>query len=178
MDKRLFEGFLTAHRPLLVLRAEQITGDRGLAEDAVQTTSVYLLSNVHRYNPDKAALLTWVLGAVSRRAFDILRARKRFFALDDVQAGEATSPGVDADYENRQQGELLGEMLGLIAAEDPDHYPLAVAILHGRGLAEIAEREGVSKQAIQTRIFWAFKRWRKILLTKFTQAEIETALGR
>ena len=178
MDRQLFEGFLTAHRPLLVLRAEQITGDRGLAEDAVQTTSVYLLSNIHRYKPDRAALLTWVLGAVSRRAFDILRARRRFVPLLGVEIEGLSTPGADTDYEERQQGELLGEMLGLIAVEDPEHYPLAVAILEGHGLAQIAESEGVSKQAIQTRTFWAFKRWRKILLTRFTQAEIETALGR
>ena len=176
MDRAKFEAFLADHRAILVLRAEQITGDHGLAEDAVQTTSLYLLSNLHRYKPDQSALLTWVLGAVSRRAYDILRARARFVPyLEDM---EEVSPGADADYEERQQGQLLGEMLGLIAAEDPDHYPLAVAILEGQDLAQIAAQQGVTKQAIQARVYWAFRRWRRILSRKFTKAEIETALGR
>ena len=175
MDKTQFEAFLLEYRPLLVLRAEQITGDPGRAEDVVQETSIYLLSNLHRYNPTLSAL-AWVLEAVKRRAFNAVRNQARFVPLVDDFSEEygIETPGVDQDYEERRQGELLAEMLGVIASEDPEHFSLADGLLRGDGLMQM----GNTKQSAHQRIGRSYKRWRKLLSRRFTKAEIETALGR
>ena len=175
MDRTQFEAFLLEFRPLLVLRAEQITGDPGTAEDVVQMTSIYLLSNLHRYNPTLSAL-AWVLEAVKRRAFNALRGQARFVPLVDDFSEEygIETPGVDQDYEERRQGDLLAEMLGVIASEEPEHYRLAEGLLRGDELAQM----GSTKQAADQMIRRAFIRWRKLLSKRFTKAEIETALGR
>ena len=178
MDRTGLESFLIEHRPFMVLRARKITGDPALAEDAVQATYAYLLQNAHRYNP-KLPIMGWVLEAVKRRAFNETRYRGRFFPLVDQYSDEyGETPGADVDYEERQQGNLLGEMLGVIAAHDPTHYHLVEEALKGALHRETGAGEGVSRQAIEARLARAFKRWRKLLSKHFTEAEIETALGR
>jgi RNA polymerase sigma factor (sigma-70 family) len=178
MTPRQFEEFLAAHRPLLVARAEHITGDPGSAEDVVQTTSIYLLSSIHRYDGAQCALLTWVLGAITRRAFNVLRAKGRYLPLVDDFSDEygGIAPGADTVYEEAQKQALVAAMRA--ALEGDPAYPLAERLMAGQTIEQIAEAEGVSGQAIGQRLAWAFQRWRRLLSRKFTRAEIETALGR
>ena len=179
MDRTQFEGFLTQYRPVLVLRAEQITGDHGLGEDVVQTTTEYLLKNLHRYNPDLAGLLTWTLEAVKRRAYNMVRDRARLVPLrEDFSEEYGTTGSVVTDFEERLQGQLLGEMMGVIGASDPDHYWMAQDLLAGMTIAEIAEKRGVRRQTLEKNLVWSLKRWRKLLAKQFTKAEIAAALGR
>jgi RNA polymerase sigma-70 factor (ECF subfamily) len=178
MQPKQFEAFLAEHRPLLVARAERITGDPGTAEDVVQTTSIYLLTNIHRYDDKQAALLTWVLGAVTRRAYNVLRAQGRYLPLvEEFSEGYGgTVPGVDAAFEQAQKQALLTQMREVLKG-DPT-LPLAERLMSGETIEQIAESEGVAGQTLAERLTWAFKRWRKLLARKFTRAEIETALGR
>jgi len=174
MNPRQFEAFLATHRPVLVSRAVQITGDRDTAEDVVQTTSVYLLANIHRYDPKRSALLTWVLGAVARRAFNAARARYRFVPANE--APDLITPGADIVYEQAQRHTLLATMTELL--RDDPAFLLAEKIMAGHTVKEVAEAEGVAWESMNERLTWAFKRWRRLLAREFTRAEIETALGR
>jgi len=174
MNLTQFESFLAIHRPLLVARAEQITGDHGLAEDVVQTTSIYLLNNIHRYDKTRASLLTWVLGAVIRRAYNVVRAQGRFVPAHD--GPDAVTPGADVTYEEAQKLSLLAKMRELL--KDDITFHLAERLAAGETVEQIAETLGVSGQAVSQRLAWAYKRWRRLLARNFTRAEIETALGR
>ena len=173
MNPKLFETFLAVHRPLLVARAEQITGDLDLAEDVVQTTSIYLLNHIHRFDESRATLLTWVTGAVVRRARNAVRARGDFAY---AAAPEITTPGADIAYEDAQKLSLLAQMQELLKGDVT--FVLAERVATGETIEHIAETLGVSGQAVSQRLAWAYKRWRRVLSRNFTRAEIETALGR
>ena len=177
LDPKQFEEFLAEHRPLLVLRATQITGDHGSAEDVVQSTTIYLLDHLNRYDPARP-LLPWVLEAVKRRAYNEVRDRAMFMpivpGLDEKHPQIFGSPGPDEVSEFNQQGRLLVAMLALIKREDPERYHLAEGLIGGAGLKDL----GPSRQASHQMLQRALKRWRQILLDHFTKAEIETALGR
>ena len=178
MDKQQFEAFLEKYRPVLITRAERITGDRDTAEDVVQTTSAYLLKNLHRHDPERCSLLTWVYGAVTRRAFNQLRASGRYLPLLDGFSEECggLAPGADVVYEEAQKQDLLNRM-GEALKDDPA-YDLAVKLLEGWNVKGMADLEHITWESMNERLLWAFKRWRRLLARKFTRAEIETALGR
>ena len=177
MDKTQFEGFLLEYRPLLVLRAEQITGDHGSAEDVVQSTTIYLLDHLNRYDPARP-FLPWVLEAIKRRAFNEVRGQARFMSiipgLDEKHPQIFGSPGPDEVSALNQQGRLLTAMLAVIKREDPERYRLAEGLIGGAGLKDL----GPSRQASHQMLQRALKRWRTILSKRFTKAEIATALGR
>ena len=171
-----FETFLAEHRSMLVLRAEQITGDHGTAEDVVQATTTYLLDHLNRYDPAKP-LLPWVLEAVKRRAFNALELMARFVplidGLDEQHPQIFAQPGPDEDSEFNHQAFLLLCMWQVIEEEDPEHYHLVKGLIDGAGLAEL----GPSRQAAHQMLQRALKRWRKILTQHFTKAEIKVAKG-
>ena len=171
-----FEAFLAEHRPLLVMRATQITGDRGSAEDVVQATTVYLLGHLNRYDPTKP-LLPWVLEAVKRRAYNEVKLQARFMlivpGLDERHPQIFALPGADEVSEFEQQGRLLVAMFDVIKREDPERYHLVEGLTDGKTLEEI----GPTRQAAHQLLQRALKRWRKILVQHFTEAEIKTAMG-
>ena len=177
LDPKQFEEFLAEHRPLLVLRATQITGDHGSAEDVVQATTIYLLEHLKRYDPARP-LLPWVLEAVKRRAYNEVRDRAMFMpiipGLDEMHPQIFGSPGPDEVSEFNEQGRLLTAMMAVIKREDPERYHLVEGLTDGMGLKDL----GPSRQASHQMLQRALKRWRQILLDHFTKAEIETALGR
>jgi len=166
-----------AHRPLLVLRAEQITGDRGTAEDVVQDTCTYLLKHIHRYNPIEATALTWVLGAVTRRAFNAMRNTNRLIYTGDAPDSQRTVPP-DGQIEEEARQLLAYEMFEYVRKHDPKYLEAALALGNGATLTAIGVIDGVTIGAVKKRLGHALKRWRKLLSEKYTQAQIDTVLGR
>src|SRR3990172_13241474 len=141
MNVHQFEAFLTAHRPLLVLRAEQITGDRGTAEDVVQDTCTYLLKHIHRYNPVEATALTWVLGAVTRRAFNAMRnTNKLIYTGDAPDLQSTTAPDRQIEEEARQA--LAYEMFEYLHKHDPKYLDAALALGNGSTLTSLGIIDG------------------------------------
>ncbi len=124
----------------LVFRmAYQSMPTRAEAEDAVQEIFVRLWRTAKRYDPKRAALVTWVMLISRRHLVDKLRrtqARIKAASLDESQGGSQ----VEASLSRMEQDERLGTLLGRIAAlPELQRTVVLRAYLGGQTLRQIGE---------------------------------------
>lgn len=99
-DGRAFSDLVTPHLPLLYRLAERVSGDRALAEDAVQETLARAFATLHRLDAN-TPLKAFLAGIAVRRAHTLVRAERRRRAREPAAAhGEAPPlPGELLDAE-------------------------------------------------------------------------------
>lgn len=142
--------------------AFQAMPTRAEAEDAVQEVFVRLWRTAGRYDPKRAALVTWVMLISRRHLVDKLRrtrARIRAGSLDSGQQGEAVAAGLPSRME---QDERYAALLKRIDAL-PDLQKTVVmrAYLGGQTLRQIGEELGTPLGTIKSALSRALVRLRE-----------------
>ncbi|HEX6764310.1 MAG TPA: sigma-70 family RNA polymerase sigma factor [Polyangiaceae bacterium] len=99
-DGRAFSDLVAPHLPLLFRLAERVSGDRALAEDAVQETLARAFTMLHRLDP-ATPLRALLAGIAARRAHTLLRAerRRRLREPDGLATDAPPGPGELLDAE-------------------------------------------------------------------------------
>ncbi|WP_423920799.1 RNA polymerase sigma factor [Frigoribacterium sp. 2-23] len=83
-DEVAFEILLRRHLPLMTAYATRLTGSRADASDAVQEASVTIWRELPRLQtPD--AVRGWMMRIVSRKGYDLIRARRPSDDVDDLE---------------------------------------------------------------------------------------------
>ena len=75
-DGRAFSDLVLPHLPLLYRLAERVSGDRALAEDAVQETLARAFASLHRLDA-ATTLRAFLAGVAVRRAHTLRRSERR-----------------------------------------------------------------------------------------------------
>lgn len=147
-DERAFELLLRRHLSLMTAYATRLTGSRADAYDAVQEASVAIWRELPRLaTPD--AVRGWMMKIVSRKSFDLIRARKPTSDIDD----DAILPflPVDTAGDPARLATTADAMTGLKAALDrlPDlqRQSWILREVGGDSYVEIAERLGITTTA-------------------------------
>lgn len=150
----------------LVFRmALQTMPSRQEAEDAVQEIFVRLWRTADRYDPGKAALVTWIMLLSRRHLVDKLRrrrARVKPVAMDDSGFGGAStienaSGGLEADERYRAIMARLGKLPVL------QQVVVTRAYLGGQTLRQISEELGTPIGTIKSALSRALVRLRELL---------------
>jgi len=146
--------------------AFQAMPTRADAEDAVQEIFVRLWRTADRYDPKRAALVTWVMLISRRHLVDRLRrtrARVKAMSLDDrqssVESSENPQPAMGLSLEeNERFGELMRRVNKL-----PDLQKTVVtrAYLGGQTLRQIGEELGTPIGTIKSALSRALVRLRE-----------------
>ena len=125
---------------LVYRMAYQAMPTRADAEDAVQEVFVRLWRTAKRYDPKRAALVTWVMLISRRHLVDKLRrtqARVRAGSLDAVQN---ESPRMAADPSRMEQDERFAALLQRVQAlPELQRTVVTRAYLGGQTLRQIGE---------------------------------------
>jgi RNA polymerase sigma-70 factor (ECF subfamily) len=90
-DGRAFSDLVIPHLPLLYSLAERVSGDRALAEDAVQETLARAFVALHRLDP-KTPLKAFLAGIAVRRAHTLVRSERRRRLREPACAQGETPP--------------------------------------------------------------------------------------
>jgi RNA polymerase sigma-70 factor (ECF subfamily) len=100
-DGRAFSDLVTPHLPLLYRLAERVSGDRALAEDAVQETLARAFATLHRLDA-KTPLKAFLAGIAVRRAHTLVRSERRRRAREPAvtQSEVPPNPGELLDAES------------------------------------------------------------------------------
>jgi RNA polymerase sigma-70 factor (ECF subfamily) len=148
----------------LVFRmAYQAMPTRAEAEDAVQEVFVRLWRTAERYDPKRAALVTWVMLISRRHLVDKLRrnqARIRATGLEESQspAAEARNPRSS----RLEQDERFAALLKRVAAlPELQRTVVTRAYLRGQTLRQIGEETGVPIGTIKSALSRALLRLRE-----------------
>lgn len=150
---------------LVYRMALQSMPSRGEAEDAVQEVFVRLWRTADRYDPRKAALVTWVMLLTRRHLVDKLRrkrARIKPTGLDDTQLGSAGAQDA-ADISRRiERDEHFAALMERIETL-PELQKTVVmrAYLGGQTLRQIGEEMDVPLGTIKSALSRALVRLRE-----------------
>ena len=139
-------------------------GDPGLAQDAVQETFLRAWRARERYDPQVAALRTWLFGIARNVVVDLHRARGARPWLrglaDHETLAESAVAGPDA-WEGLLHRWLVEEALRRLGE---DHrVALEQTYLLDRPYAEVAAELGVPESTLRSRVFYGLKALRVVM---------------
>lgn len=147
-DSRAFEVLLRRHLSLMTAYAVRLTGSRADASDAVQEASIAIWRELPTLTtPD--AVRGWMMRIVSRKAFDLMRARKPVDDIDDeavsnrLPVSESADPARLAITGDAMAG--LREALDRLPALQRQSWILRE--VGGESYGEIAEHLGITTTA-------------------------------
>lgn len=150
---------------LVYRMALQAMPTRAEAEDAVQEVFVRLWRTADRYDPRKAALVTWVMLLTRRHLVDKLRrkrARIKPTTLDDTQTtplGHAAEPGASDRIERDEHFAALMARVDLLP--DLQRTVVVRAYLGGQTLRQISEEMDIPLGTIKSALSRALVRLRE-----------------
>lgn len=146
--------------PLVYRMALQAMPTRSEAEDAVQEVFVRLWRTASRFDPSRAALVTWVMLITRRHLVDKLRrsrARIKASGLEEFHPG--TSMAGSGNLERREQYDALLERIG----ELPELQRTVIlrAYLGGQTLRQIGEELNTPLGTVKSALSRALVRLRE-----------------
>ena len=144
--------------------AFQAMPTRADAEDAVQEIFIRLWRTADRYDPKRAALVTWVMLISRRHLVDRLRrtkARVKAVSLDEKQS-EPLNGGVEALSGGMEQNERFNELMERISKlPDLQRTVVTRAYLGGQTLRQIGDELNTPIGTIKSALSRALVRLRE-----------------
>lgn len=148
---------------LVYRMAFQAMPTRAEAEDAVQEIFVRLWRTADRYDPQRAALVTWVMLIARRHLVDKLRrSRARVKASSFEETGSATAEPVGIDTSRMEQDERLATLMQRVAVlPELQRTVVTRAYLGGQTLRQIGEELNIPLGTIKSALSRALMRLRE-----------------
>jgi RNA polymerase sigma-70 factor (ECF subfamily) len=160
-DPDAFRILVSRHSRAVYRLAWRMIGNSHEAEDIVQETFLRAYKQLKRFD-GRAAFGTWVHRIAVNCSLDLIRARKRRQADDELPLN---LPASDPSPERSVQSAQIRELLALALRELSDMERCAFTLRHhdGFGIEEISRALGVQPNAAKHSIFRALKKLRRIL---------------
>jgi RNA polymerase sigma-70 factor (ECF subfamily) len=125
---------------LVYRMAYQSMPTRADAEDAVQEVFVRLWRTAKRYDPKRAALVTWVMLISRRHLVDKLRRSQARVKASSLEAGQGETPRIATDLGRMEQDERYVALLKRVEAlPELQRTVVTRAYLGGQTLRQIGE---------------------------------------
>ena len=139
--------------PLAYGLALRITGDAGLAQDAVQDAFLRVWDRAAVFDTGKGSARAWVLRIVRNATIDQLRSRDAKFRAER-RAGDNDPEATPAPPDELAIGAERAASLRAVLAELPPQQRRLIEIAYFQGLShtEIAAREQLPLGTVKTRI--------------------------
>ena len=165
-DERAAEALYNRHRDRIFRLAYGLLGDPAGAEEAAQETLAYALTNIDRYDPQRARFSTWLHTITVSRCRDRQRRRRlHWFSLTAwlKHGGDVADPTPNQEQQVIQ-AETRAQVLEAVQRLSP---PLREAILlrhwAGHTYREMAEIMNCPIPTAQSRVRLAYQRLRVAL---------------
>jgi RNA polymerase sigma factor (sigma-70 family) len=142
--------------------ALHIVRDRDLAHDVVQDVFESLVRDPGRFEPERGALLTWLMTLTHHKAVDLLRWRHRHVRLDlgDAPLVELADPAVSPEDATWCQIEREKVLVALGYLNPAEREVLVLAHFGGFTQTEIARRTGLPLGTVKSRTRGGLRRLR------------------
>jgi RNA polymerase sigma-70 factor (ECF subfamily) len=147
---------------LVYRMAYQAMPTRADAEDAVQEVFVRLWRTAKRYDPKRAALVTWVMLISRRHLVDKLRRSQARVKASSLEAGQGETPRQTADLSRLEQDERYVALLKRVEAlPELQRTVVTRAYLGGQTLRQIGEELNTPIGTIKSALSRALVRLRE-----------------
>jgi RNA polymerase sigma-70 factor, ECF subfamily len=148
-DRKSFGELYNATSRKLFSVCRRMLRDQADAEEALQEIYVKVWRNASRYNPDKAAPMTWLISIARNHAIDTLRARRPDAEdLDTVYDMSDPAPGPEANAVNAGEGRRIDDCMQIL--ESGRAEAVRSAYVEGLSYMELAEMHDVPVNTMRT----------------------------
>lgn len=161
-DHEWITAAYAAHGRELYRFAYRSLGDRGLAEEAVQTTYLRAWRAADRFDEHLGSLRTWLFAIVRNVVVDLARARSVRPALPP---GSVDTGGVGEHHDGEIDQLILSwQVEEALRKLSPDHRTVLVETYYrARPYGEVAAELGVPVGTVKSRVFYALRALRLAL---------------
>ena len=148
---------------LVYRMAIQAMPNRAEAEDAVQEVFIRLWRTAGRYDPSRAALVTWVMLITRRHLVDRLRRTRARVKAGPIDGSEPTAAPVTGDeHPGMEQSERFAELLKRVETlPELQRTVVKRAYLGGQTLRQIADELGTPIGTVKSALSRALVRLRE-----------------
>lgn len=167
-DEASFESLVLQYQNRLLGLCQRLLGDRAAAEDATQEVFVKLYRNAGSLKP-RGQLYTWLYRVATNLCLNRLRRRRivRFVPLMRQvgdEGGELDPADERADPERAAEARShwLRTEKWIASLPQRQRTVLVLAKFEGLSYAQIAEVLGITEGAVESRLFRAMDRLRKV----------------
>ena len=168
-DREAFATIYQRYHAIVYRFARLMSGSASIAEDVTQETFVALMRDLHRYEPHRAGLATYLYGVARNLTRARLRRDRRFVRLED--SGATDMPGAH-DPSSTLAGSRDRERVREAIAALPSRYREVVILcaIHGLSYAEAAQALRLPVGTIRSRL----NRGRQAIASRLREAESRT----
>jgi RNA polymerase sigma-70 factor (ECF subfamily) len=151
-DRRAFSELYDRTARQVYGLVRRVVRDPTIAEEVSQEVFVEVWRTAPRFDPDRGAVLTWILTMAHRRAVDRVRSEEAARSRDD-RVGRMETPNtedVGSTVESRLEAERVRRALGGLS--DIQREAIELAYYGGLTYREVAELLDVPLGTVKTRI--------------------------
>ena len=159
-DVRAFELLYDRYSARALRVARAITGDRALAEEAVQEAFVSIWRRAGRYDPRSGTFPAWALSVVRYRAIDLVRSRRSHAPEDALDALMDDRVDTEATVEQRLETTRIRRQLAQLPR--PQRELIVLAFFGGLSHAELAAHLSLPLGTVKGRIRLALAKLRDL----------------
>jgi RNA polymerase sigma-70 factor (ECF subfamily) len=157
-DKRGLETLYSRHSSRTFKFLLRLTSDRSLAEDLTHDVFLEVWKSAKRFEA-RSSVATWILSIARYKAMDARR-KKRTLTEQDLPGRAEPSPEVTA-----MQASSSDYMRQCLAALSEEHREIIdLVYFHEKSVKEAAEVLDIPEATVKTRMFYARKKLKEMLL--------------
>lgn len=166
-DRDSFGELYRRHETAAYNLAMHVTGNRALAEDAVQSAMIRVWKYARTYDEAKGSVRSWLLRIVARQSMERLmaeRKRSRKMADDSETLERRADTDARGPSERAEHGEALAALQAILRRlPEPERH--LVALYYGGGFSqeEIADTLALPRRTVSFRIQKVLDRMREEL---------------
>ena len=155
---------------LLYSVALKTLGSAPEAEEVVQDVFLSVWKNAHKFDADKAKVVTWVSAMTKNKCIDKIRAKQRRIPAahpseeDDRDIPEAAGVSASDELDQKERAKIIRVAVEKLPAEQ--RQAIELAFFSGLTHVQVAETLEVSIGTAKSRIRYGFERLRTILASQ------------
>lgn len=156
-DKAALEELYDRYEKMLFSYLCKMTGDRDLAEEALQEVFVKVWRGVGSYDESKGKFVAWLVTMSRNAAVDLIRKQKKpSVPLDEIAEVESTDSSVEETAEWQEKSEQIHQAVQHLSEEQQK----MVQLFYFKGYTHetIAEKCGIPLGTVKSRIRLALKK--------------------
>lgn len=148
-DRAAFRALYAAAAPKLFGVCLRMLRDRSEAEDALQEAFARFWTRSHRYDPEKALAMTWMIAVTRNLCIDRIRARPQVPSNDDALP-DLPHPGPTAEMRVVARGEADRFLRCLGQLPDDRARAIQGAYLDGLSYEALAQRHDIPLNTLRS----------------------------
>jgi len=165
-DKRALEALYTRHSDRTFKFLLRLTANRAAAEDLTHDVFLEIWRGASRFEA-RSSVTTWILSIARYKALDTRR-KQRNLTEHDLPGRSEPTPEMTAI--ELSSSKLMRECLTKLSTEHQEIIDLVY--YHEMAVKEVSEILGIPENTVKTRMFYARKKLKEMLLSAGDQTDV------